>query len=96
MRSGAATERQLIIDRFEGELAVVEVDGSHFLPIPRWLLPAAAVEDDVLSLTSRTDEAGNLTHEIHIDPVATARARAEAEGLVSRLRKKDPGGDLVL
>lgn len=96
MPTDTANVRQLIIDRLEGQLAVVEVDGSHFLPIPRWLLPAAAVEDDVLSLTSRTDEAGNLIHEIRLDPAATARARAEAEALVGRLRKKNPGGDLVL
>lgn len=94
-REGEATHR-LIIDRFEGELAVVEVDGARFLTIPRWLLPADAVEDDILSLTTRTAPDGALVHEIRIDHAATARALEEAEAIVDRLRRKDPGGDLTL
>jgi len=39
----------LIIDRFEGEFAVVETD-TGFVNIPRSDIPAAAKEGDVLEL----------------------------------------------
>src|SRR5207253_2387548 len=39
---------RFIIDRHEGDLAVVEVDGRSLLDVPRWLLPHAARPDDVL------------------------------------------------
>jgi hypothetical protein len=93
---GAGASHRLIIDRFEGELAVVEVDGARFLTIPRWLLPTDAREDDIVSLTTRTAPDGTLTHELRIDHAATTRAREEATALVDRLRRKDPGGDLSL
>jgi hypothetical protein len=94
--AGTASTHQLIIDRFDGELAVVEVDGTRFIELPRWLLPAEAREDDLLTLTTRTTPDGAITHEIRVDAAATAQARAEAQALVDRLRRKDPGGDLIL
>src|SRR5437867_3742410 len=42
---------RFIIDRHEGDLAVVEVDGGSLLDFPRWLLPHAARADDVLRVT---------------------------------------------
>src|SRR2546426_5051934 len=42
---------RFIIDRHEGDLAVVEVDGGSLLDVPRWLLPHAARPDDVLGVT---------------------------------------------
>jgi hypothetical protein len=99
-KAGEVTARpsthQLIIDRFEGDQTVVEVDGERFVELPRWLFPAEAREDDLLILTTRTTPDGAITHEIRIDAAATALARAEARKLVDRLRRKDPGGDLVL
>jgi hypothetical protein len=90
------TTHELIVDRFEGEMAVVEVDGARFFDLPRWLLPPEAREDDVLAVTCRTDAEGAITHEIRIDTAATASARADAQQLVDRLRRKDPGGDISL
>jgi hypothetical protein len=90
-----ATHR-LIIDRFEGDMAVVEVDGERFIELPRWLLPAEAAEDDLLVLISRAEADGAIAHELRIDAAATALARPEAEKLLDRLRRKDPGGDMVL
>lgn len=87
---------QLIVDRLEGEIAVVEVDGARFFELPRWLLPAEAREDDVLTVTRRAGPDGAITHEIQIDARATTSARAEAAQLVDRLRRKDPGGDISL
>src|SRR2546425_7925961 len=39
---------RFIVDRHEGDLAVVEVDGGSTLDVPRWLLPHAGRPDDVL------------------------------------------------
>lgn len=45
----------LIIDRFEGEMAVIEYDRGTF-DIPRNLLPAEAKEGDVLELSISIDK----------------------------------------
>lgn len=89
-------EHRLVVDRFEGNLAVVEVDGDRFLDLPRWLLPPGTREDDVVALTVRIGPDGSLTCTARVDPAATAAAREEAERLVQRLKQKDPGGDQVL
>lgn len=85
-----------IIDRFEGDLAVVEVDGGRFLDLPRWLLPTGAATDDVLVVEGRSNGEDAVSWQIRVDAEATARAREEARQIVARLRAKDPGGDLTL
>lgn len=45
----------LIIDRFEGEMAVIEYDGGIF-DIPRNLLPAEVKEGDVLEFSISIDK----------------------------------------
>jgi DUF3006 family protein len=86
---------RFIIDRYEGDLAVVEVDGRGFVDLPRWLLPAGARADDVLAVTL---EAGpeRATITIARDAEATTRARDAARAAVERLKRRDPGGDVVL
>lgn len=87
---------RLIVDRFESEMAVVEVDGGPFLDLPRWLLPPGARPDDVILATPRDAADGAVAWELRIDAEATAHAREEARRLVDRLRRKDAGGDLSL
>ena len=86
---------RFIVDRHEGELVVVEVDGKVFLDVPRWLLPQAARGDDVVGVTV---EAGADRAVITLvrDTDATARAKAEAAAAVERLKQRDPGGDVQL
>jgi hypothetical protein len=86
---------RLIVDRYEGDLAVVEVDGRGAIDVPRWLLPAGARPDDVLTLTVERD-AERVTATVVRDPAATARAREAARAAVDRLRRRDPGGDVTL
>ncbi|HEY8483862.1 MAG TPA: DUF3006 domain-containing protein [Longimicrobiales bacterium] len=86
---------RLVVDRFEGDLVVVEVDGERFLDLPRWLLPPGVREDDVIVVRRTTGE-NRVTLELEVDPAATAAARAEARRLIDELRRKDPGGDLSL
>jgi hypothetical protein len=89
-------EHRLVVDRFEGDLAVVAADGARFLDLPRWLLPAGIREDDVVHVTVERAPDGTVTCTARLDAAATAAAREEAERLVQRLRRKDPGGDVVL
>ena len=90
-----ADTHQFIIDRHEGDLSVVEVDGRAMLDLPRWLLPPAARGDDVLAVTvEASGDRAAIT--IERDAAATARAQEAARAAAQRLRKKDPGGDLRL
>jgi len=45
----------LVIDRFEGEMAVIEYNGRTF-NLPRSLLPAEAKEGDVLRVSITVDK----------------------------------------
>ncbi len=65
-----------IIDRLEGELAVVETDAG-FLHIPRSALPEGAREGDVL----RKTEGGFV-----LDPTETQRRRASLAARRRRMR----------
>ena len=62
---------QLIIDRFEGEVAVCEYEKGKTLDLPTALLPADAKEGDVLRLT--------------VDREATEQQKNYAESLRKRL-----------
>jgi len=91
-----STVHRLVVDRIEGDLAVVEVDGDRFLDLPRWILPTGARGDDVVVVRRRETGDGAVTLELVVDAEATARARDEAKALIERLRRKDTGGDIVL
>src|SRR2546428_10679988 len=86
---------RFIIDRHEGDLAVVEVDGRSLLDVPRWLLPHAARPDDVLGVTVDAGPERTVVTIVR-DAEASARARAEAEDAVARLKRRDPRGGLRL
>ena len=86
---------RFIVDRHEGALTVVEVDGKTFLDLPRWLLPVSARADDVLAVTVEA-EADRAVVTLERDAAATARAQADAAAAVERLKRRDPGGDVRL
>lgn len=66
---------KIVIDRFEGNQAVIEFNGKTFT-IPRELLPADAKEGDVLRLA------------IEVDSAATADRLKRVKSLEDRLFKK--------
>ena len=68
---------RIVVDRFEGDLAVLEI-GVMRVEVPRALLPAGTREGDVLSLIK--------------DSAATAEALADAEARLARLKAKTPQG----
>ena len=84
--------RRLIVDRFEGDLAVVEVEGGATADLPRWLLPPAAREGSHLQVRTAPD--GSI--EIVLDVESARAAAADARARMERLAAGDPAGDLVL
>ena len=67
------TKGLTIIDRFEGEWAVVEFEGRRTLDFPRSMLPATAAEGDVLRF------------DVKIDKEETEKRRQKAEALAKEL-----------
>lgn len=47
---------KMIIDRFEGEYAVVELDNKKFVNIPKEALPPDVKDGDVIEIIIRLDE----------------------------------------
>lgn len=91
----AKKARELVVDRFEGDYVVVEVDGRGTVDLPRWLLPPGLVEGDVLRLRVG-DMEGVWRVEIAADDAESAARRAAAEETLKRLSARDPGGDVRL
>ena len=78
---------RLSIDRFEGkrkEIAVLATDDGQQINFPRELLPKGAKAGEILSLS------------IERDLEATREVAEETKRVQSRLRKRDPGGDIKL
>ncbi|MDI6880261.1 MAG: DUF3006 domain-containing protein [Desulfitobacteriaceae bacterium] len=65
-----------IIDRFEGQMAVIEFEGRIMKNIPKALLPAEAREGDVID-----EEKGSF----HVNKEETRQRRAEIQKLLDNL-----------
>ncbi|MCR4431567.1 MAG: DUF3006 domain-containing protein [Tepidanaerobacteraceae bacterium] len=67
-----------VIDRFEGEFAVIEKDDKKVMNIKRILLPENAGEGDVIDLESMTvDEKETLRRKENIQKLAEKMFRDE-------------------
>lgn len=76
--------KKAVIDRFEGDLAVLLLpDGDQRLNLPRKLLPPKAKEGSWLTL----EMIGGEPRNIKLDPQATASARQRITAKLARLRK---------
>ena len=64
---------KIIVDRFEGEYVVVELEDKQLINMPRKLLPRDAKEGSVIS--------------INIDQEATDKRRKRIDGLMNQLWK---------
>ncbi|HEV2148661.1 MAG TPA: DUF3006 domain-containing protein [Longimicrobiaceae bacterium] len=82
-------ERRLVVDRFEGDLAVAADEAGRFLDLPAWLLPAGTREGDVVTVR-REGEGEAARVELQVDRAAAEAAREEAAGLLARLRRGGP------
>lgn len=65
-----------IIDRFESDIAVIEVEDGHTLDYPKHLLPNDAEVGDVIKID------GN---QFTIDKEETVKRRKEIDGLMNEL-----------
>ena len=70
----------IIVDRFEGDFAVLECDGGHVESVPRTLLPPGALEGDVLLLQADGTYA--------VDADTTAARAAHIRNLMDQLFDK--------
>ena len=61
----------MIIDRFEGDFAIIEINTGKFVDMPRILLPKEASEGDVI--------------EIRIDKNQTEARKKKIRGMMDRL-----------
>lgn len=55
---------KVIIDRFEGEYAVVELESGEFADMPKMLVPSLAEEGDVLEITIDENETARRKNRI--------------------------------
>ncbi len=45
-----------VVDRFEGKIAIIELEGEFFMEIPRKFLPKNTKEGDVLEITFKINK----------------------------------------
>jgi hypothetical protein len=62
-----------IIDRFEGDWAIIEMENRHTFNMPRFVLPLGIKEGDVISI------------QVGIDLVATEERADKAKRLINNL-----------
>jgi hypothetical protein len=55
---------KVIIDRFEGEYAVVELESGEFADMPKMLVPSLAEEGDVLEISIDENETARRKNRI--------------------------------
>lgn len=88
-------DRTFVVDRIEGDQAVLVDDAGPTVTVPRRALPAGTVEGMVLRVPVGPDGQPAWSA-ARVDHAEAARRRAEAEERLRRLRKRDPGGDIRL
>lgn len=84
-----------VVDRIEGAIAVmIRDEDAHKEDVPVKLLPARVREGAVLRVPEFGDNPA-WAHGVVDEELRAARLR-EAEEVLARLRRRDPGGDVVL
>jgi hypothetical protein len=85
------------IDSIEENSASVEIDGKAMAQLPKWMLPRAAKEGDVLAVKHELwDDGMRSTLSISVDAEATRKARERSTAVPAKTGKEkvDPGGDI--
>ena len=85
----------LVVDRIEGDVAVLVSDEGEVLELERGLLPHGA-KAGVVVRAPRGDDGSFDWARAGVDEEATRERRREAEEILRELRKRDPGGDVAL
>lgn len=91
-----STEAELlVVDRIEDGVAILINDNGETVEVARSVLPVGAREGLVLRVP-RDEKGGMRWGGAVVDEDATAKRLAEAEDVLGELRKRDPGGDVLL
>ena len=90
------TEHELwVVDRFEDGVAVLVTDEGGVVEVDAGRLPRKVAEGDVLRI-SRDAQGVIRWGAAVVDAEATEARKKDAEGILRELRRRDPGGDVVL
>jgi hypothetical protein len=84
--------RVYTIDRFEGDVAVLDASPGGTISVPRSSLPPGTREGDVVQSVSWN----GCGQRFALVQGAAEELRGRASGEVEDLEKSDPGGDLAL
>lgn len=84
-----------VVDRLEGDLVVVVSDDGRTAEVPVADLPPGGV-DGLVFRVPRGEDGLPLWRDAMPDEEETGRRLEEAEGMLEGLKKRDPGGDVVL
>ena len=88
-------KRIYVVDRVEGETAVLVGDAGEEWKVPVGDLPLSVEEGTVLRVLC--DPSGNPDWSAAaVDDTERSRSLDEAKRLLEDLRKRDPGGDISL
>lgn len=93
----SAPERTYVVDRIEGGVAAMIPDDEVFAPEDVLVrrLGCRVSEGDVVRVPVRAD--GSLAwNDARADPRRRAERIEQAEARLERLKKRDPGGDVIL
>lgn len=85
------------IDSIEENSASIEIDGKLMVQLPKWVLPPAAKEGELLAVTHEVSEDGTRSVlAITLDREATRVAREKSTAVPEKTGKEkvDPGGDI--
>ncbi|MDA0313395.1 MAG: DUF3006 domain-containing protein [Gemmatimonadetes bacterium] len=86
-----------VVDRIEGRTAVLEKEDGSLYPVSEELLPEGAGEGSVLQVYLDQDkDGGPVLLRLELDPEETQRRLKHGEAILDELRKRDPGGDVVM
>ncbi len=83
------------VDRMEGRIVVLVGDDGVALDVPEETLPVRVREGVVLRVRLGADGTPDWSSAT-IDPAERERRLKEARDTLNRLRRTDPGGDVVL
>jgi len=89
------SERVWVVDRIEGEIAVlVADDNQEMLDMPLNILPRGVREGTVLKVTESKGDL--LWVSAIVDEESRLKRLRQSETALDELKSRDPGGDIVL
>lgn len=88
-------ERIYVVDRLQGDVVVLVGDDSGAVEVSRSELPVEVAEGDCLRVPVAEDGTG-AWQRARIDEELREQRLRENQKVLDELRKRDPGGDVVL